>query len=177
MKIIGSDIARPARITFGFTFLRDGRPEVHEFAAFASMDAGTLARTMGGEDKEAISGMLEMLVRMLDNTDGTPVDWVAKPVTERPVTDSAQEAATAYSNPFADEQADEQTDDVIRFEAPDGQLLPLGQAAEWLEFDKGSSRRRWKQLLASETISLTADSLRELFEYLVSQVAKRPTRR
>jgi hypothetical protein len=189
VKSFGSKVAPApaAREPFEFTFMRDDEPEVHQFQARAVTDAAGVAATLAVAERhpeQAFPRMLRMIGTMLDNKDGTPAKWepVALKHPGKPDPSVAEhDAERDHLQAQLDEwerRADAGDDDyVTKFRGPDGQLHPMDRAARFLEFEAGSSRRRWFHLMnEDDEITVDAKELTKLFEWLVGLAANRPTR-
>lgn len=197
--------APPAREPFEFVFMRDDVPERHQFTARAVTDVAALAMTLTATERQpqkAMAGMLAMISKMLDNKDGTPAQWEPTPLPAR--TDARGSANPPSLEEMADAVADGADpkawmaermaprlantpewpsdagvldDGVTKFRGPDGALYPMEDAAKFLEFSAGSSRRRWLHLMNDEAdLVVDAVALQGLFEWLVGLAAGgRPT--
>lgn len=147
------------RVPFSFTVVRDDVEEAHEFQAVAATDTTGMAKVLHAvkaDPASALPHMINMVARMCDNRDGTPDRWEPKPLPARD-----------------DDDAEERPERMFR--SPDGDILPMSESAQFLEPEKGSSRRRWRALMDDDVI-VDLDALTDLFEYLVSLGAGRPTR-
>lgn len=159
--------AAPApREEFEFTVLRDEEPETHLFKAVARTDAGALAWTLGHTDKHperALTGMIRMISKMLDNKDGIAAQWKFEPLPAPTPTDQAGDGT------YAEESE-------RKFRGPDGKLYALDQAEQFEDPKLGSSRRRFLELMENDDdVIVDAADLGALFEYLVGLAAGRPT--
>jgi hypothetical protein len=178
------------RIPFEFTVMRDEEPEVHRFQARAVTDTASLAYTLSSTQKHperALTGMLRLIGKMLDNKDGTPADWAPKMLPlpgERERTDDqvADALAATEIDMFEEELAendlerDENGEIIRKFRGPDGQLYPLSEAERFLKPEAGSSRRRWRTLMEEDDDAVVdGEALGKLFEWLVGLAAGRPT--
>ncbi len=181
MKKFGRRAAahQPApREEFEFTFLRDEEPETHRFGVRAITDVVGLTSTLmlaKRNPEEAMPAVLRIIAKMLDNKDGTPHGWqpVALPQHEKP--------EPAGRDDFG--QADGGTLEVVheepqprKFRGPDGGLYTFEHAPRFQAFEAGSSRRRWLHLIEDDDyVSVDAQDLMELFEWIVGLAAGRPT--
>lgn len=182
------------RIPFEFTVMRDEEPEVHRFQARAVTDTASLAYTLSSTQKHperALTGMLRLIGKMLDNKDGTPADWAPKVLplpgeTDRSGDSEMAQVADALASTTVDfsESAqdggdlerDENGEIVRKFRGPDGQLYPLSEAERFLKPEAGSSRRRWRALMEEDDDAVVdGEALGKLFEWLVGLAAGRPT--
>jgi hypothetical protein len=169
MRSFGPKNRAPApapREPFEFTVLRDEDPETHTFNAVARTDAGALSWTLGHTDKHperALSGMIRMISKMLDNKDGTPAQWRPTPLPRR-------------NDPLDVDTEASPDESVSKFRGPDGKLYPLDQADQFTAHQFGSSRRRFLELMENDDdVIVDAADLGALFEYLVGLAAGRPT--
>lgn len=187
---------------FGLEFYRGTEPVVHEFKAYPAMDAGGLSYTLSATHKpeRAIEGMVRSIRKMLADDDGTPVDYrptrYVEPDAEQdadaegpePDADVAlevsqeefrEEAGFEPSPPLqrTEEEADLEGSDLL-FAGPAGEPLDSEAVTKLLEFERGSSRRRFAYLMdEDETLTLDVEQLQTVYKKLLAQVADRPTRR
>lgn len=64
------------------------------------------------------------------------------------------------------------------FVAPDGETRPMSELPELLEFESGSSRRRWAALMDDDDeLQIDLDEITGFYEALVEATAGRPTQR
>ncbi len=177
-------------VPFEFTVMRDDEPEVHQFTARAVTDTAALAFTLGATQKHperALTGMLRLIGKMLDNKDGTPAGWTPKilplPGERERASDQMADALAATEIDMAEPELDaldlERDDDgetIRKFRGPDGKLYPMAEAEQFLKPEAGSSRRRWRALMEDdEDVVVDGDALSKLFEWLVGLAAGRPT--
>lgn len=194
VKEFGKKRKPPAlREQFDLHVHRADEPETHRFQIVAVLDAGGLSSVVltSRKDKEmALPATLQVLRKMLDNTDGTPAGWEPIVITRRSdarrrivEADNRAGVLTPVWPPEPDdvEETPEQTahlDEPV-FRAPfgleKGQLLPVSRVGEFLAPEAGSSRRRWDALLADDDITLEATDLMALFEWAVGVASGRPT--
>jgi hypothetical protein len=185
--------ATPARReTFDFTFLRDEVPETHSFLARARADMISLSTTLvaaKNDPESAIPQIVRLINKMLDNKDGTPLNWkpVALPVEPKARPAEVDEFTPGAVRALADQYSggtlggtpvdSEDDEDAPRvFRGPDGELYQFEHAEKFEAFEAGSSRRRWHQLMEiDDDIEVEAPDLMELFEWLVGLAAGRPT--
>lgn len=194
VKEFGKKRKRPAvREQFDLHVHRADQPETHRFQIVAELDAGGLSSVVltTRKDKEmALPATLQVIRKMLDNTDGTPAGW--EPITltrrsdaRRRITEADHRAGQLTpvwpAEPDDLEETPEQAAhlDAPVFRAPygveKGQLLPLSRVGEFLAPEAGSSRRRWDALLADDDITLEASDLMAIFEWAVGVASGRPT--
>jgi hypothetical protein len=195
--------AKAPRHDIEVTFLRDEVEEVHSFLAIEKTDAIGLAVVLNSVNKNsetALPEMLNMIRRYLDNTDGVPAQWrpVALPTrAEQEEHQSFREgtralerhglpaetlglmaegdAAASWPTSEGDLGEPQGEPEVRKFRAPDGRLHPMGDAPKFLEHAAGSSRRRWNELMADDELEIDIDQLTDMFEWLISLAANRPT--
>jgi len=160
----------PARESFNFAFDRDGDEEIHSFNAVGRTDIGSLVFTLVSattKPEDALSGMMRMIAKMLDNRDGTPAKWRPTPL---PLPGKEDRVPSGTDSEDLDEE-----EAVVKFRAPNGALLPMAEAGRFTEFNAGSSRRRWLELMQDDELTVDAEPLTKLFEWLVGLAAGRPT--
>jgi hypothetical protein len=158
------------REEFEFTFLRDEEPETHRFAVRAITDVVGLTSTLllaKRSPEEAMPAVLRVIAKMLDNKDGTPHGWHPVAVTGSPAANPDGPAPEGVPQDVAQER---------KFRGPDGHLYTFEHAARFQAFEAGSSRRRWLHLIDDDDfVSVDAQDLMELFEWVVGLAAGRPT--
>lgn len=169
---------------FGLEFYRDGAPEVHEFKAYPTMDAGSLNYTLSGSHKpeRVIEGMVRTIRKVLADDDGTPMGYRPTPyVAPRPQPEDGEDGEHAHEIvPAAEEPELELTelDDDTLFIGPDGEPHDAEFIRKAMEFDAGSSRRRFAHLMdVDEELILHPDQLQTVYQRLLGKAANRPTRR
>lgn len=62
-----------------------------------------------------------------------------------------------------------------RFAAPDGVDHPVGRLSWFTRFDAGSSRRRWRELLADDDVDFTPTVMVDALNTVMGADAERPT--
>lgn len=191
------------REEFDLTVHRGDEPETHRFQIVAVLDAGGLSSVVltTRKDKEmALPATLQVIRKMLDNTDGTPANWEPITLTRRSVTAheraklQAAEPQTVGGYPawptesgdvtgISEEIPEETPEQAAHLDEPvfrapygleKGKLLPVARVGEFLAPEAGSSRRRWDALLADDDISLEAADLMAVFEWCVGVASGRP---
>jgi hypothetical protein len=170
---------------FGLEFYRGTEPVVHQFKAYPAMDAGGLSYTLSATHKpeRAIEGMVRSIRKMLADDDGTPADYRPRPyVTPAPAPGSPDDEFDDTESPQPehgeDTVADDEDDSDLLFAGPDGEPLDAVAVSKLLEFDSGSSRRRFSWLMdEDESLTLDIEQLQTVYKKLIAQVADRPTRR
>lgn len=101
---------------------------------------------------------------------------------ENPVAQAAEARERAGFEPTpplqrAEEDADLDGSDLL-FAGPAGEPLDSEAVTKLLEFERGSSRRRFAYLMdEDETLTLDVEQLQTVYKKLLAQVADRPTRR
>jgi hypothetical protein len=177
------------RVEFSVDFIDQGRTETHQFAAFPAIDAlalaeiNRLAASNNAGNVKAVLKVKDAIRKMLDDNDGTPLDWqpsvlpddVRVPTNELagwPGEEVADEIAEAVSG----ELHSDESESVPQFLAPDGTVHPLAEAFKFEEFSAGSSRRRWVELVDGDNnLTLKATTVMKIWRWLISEVAERPT--
>jgi hypothetical protein len=159
---------RPApREEFTFTFMRDDEPEDHRFVARGVLDTASLSATLQAArvaPEQALGGIMRMIVKMLDNSDGTPARWQPTPWTE-PLPGRDDDGFVT------DDDEDERY-----FKGPDGQPITAEQVEKLQLFESGSSRRRWRYLIdEDDELVVDTKAIMQLFEWMVGLAAGRPT--
>lgn len=143
-----ADDTVPPAVPFSVDFERDDTVETHHFTARPKLLFGPMVGMVkhgDSGDARALTNLHRMIRQMLVNDDGTPERW--KPT----ITDG-------------------------HFTAPDGTHTDVEQLPKLLAFDAGSSRRRWTHLMEyDDHVEVDFAVIQDMFEYLVEQVANRPT--
>lgn len=146
------------RIRFEFSYLRDETVETQKFNLLSKpvdiSAANTLMRQTGDNDSAALTSLLKLIAKHMDDKDGTGARW--SPV----------------------ELAPKKGEDppVKRFRGPDGKPHEWGKAEDFLAPERGSSRRRWLALLDDDDTSVDENSLVKLVEFLLEVAGKDRTR-
>lgn len=192
---------------FGLEFYRGNDPVVHEFKAYPAMDAGGLSYTLSASHKpeRAIEGMVRSIRKALADDDGTPADYrptryVAPDPEDQAADGPAEDADLSLEESQEEfrreagfeptpplqrveegeedqEDADLQDPDML-FAGPNGEPLDGEAVSKLLEFEQGSSRRRFAYLMdEDESLTLDVEQLQTVYKKLLAQVADRPTRR
>jgi hypothetical protein len=192
---------------FALEFYRGDEPVQHQFKAYPSMDAGSLNLTLSAtrHPEKAVEGMVRTIRKMLADDDGTPAEYRPRRYNPPPPDEvdedgpepdgdlpagweqAAREgweqnpAARAEGLTAPDVEDDEEPDledPDLMFLGPDNAPATGEQVAKALEFDAGSSRRRFAYLMdEDESLTLELDQLQTVYKKLLGQVANRPTRR
>lgn len=183
------------RWEFALEFYRDDAPEVHTFLAYPTMDVGSLSYTLSATRKpeRAVEGMVRSIKKMLADDDGTPVNYRPRPYqpdAEEPDADRTEatpeeiedgglrQAVDAVAATEQDGVEDDELDLNSLYIGPDGEPQEAEAIQTALEFNAGSSRRRFAYLMdTDEDLTLQVDQLEALYRKLVGQAANRPTRR
>jgi hypothetical protein len=64
-----------------------------------------------------------------------------------------------------------------KFVAPDGKEHPVEDLPKFTSHEAGSSRRRWIELIESDSAYVDFETVMSLFEYLAEEAGRRPTER
>jgi len=196
VKTFGSARRGPVeRVPIALWVEQDDEPIQHHFLArrvdnFAAMIMTAIHA--GKNESTAMGGMMATIARTLDNRDGVPINW--EPTLVEPPKPSGN-LALEQAEPdwpgaqaFTGELAPAPAEHVPSFRAPTklpedhplaqwaGQLIPMDRADEFTKIEYGSSRRRWAALMSDESdATIQQKDLMDLFEYLTSLAAGRPT--
>jgi hypothetical protein len=180
------------RETFEFTVQRDGVDEDHQFTAVISLDFIGMVHMFQASKTDSMAaaqGMLRLVYKMLDNTDGVPNKWEPKelprPKLAAVLEPTAWPPATGeldVLDPPAEPEPEPAASLPPVFRSPygvtKGELLPMDRADEFLEHAAGSSRRRWRELcLDDDEVTVRMEAIQGLFEHLMGLAAGRPTER
>lgn len=174
------------RVEFEIDFWKDGQPKPHSFSAYPKIDAFAVARinVLGSNDRSAVEALnlVKNAIRtMLDDNDGTPLDWSPEPLPAEVYAsselavwpDSADTRQVAIVGGLDDEYEEEP---LPQFLAPDGTLHPVTEARKYTEFAAGSSRRRWVELMDGDNdLIVEAKTIMKAWQWLIKEVADRPT--
>lgn len=155
---------------FDVEFSRNGEPYVQTFQPLAVIDAAALSMAMRGSRRpdQGLEGMLRFIRKMLADDDGVPANWEPK-LYRQADPDPELAAAPADDNPDADRP---------RFMGPDGHPHTYDDLGKFQDFDAGSSRRRWAQLMDNDDdLIVDPEVLQGVFEHLAGLAAGRPTQR
>jgi len=175
--------------TFALEFMRGKNPEVHQFTAYPVLDAGSLNYTLSAAQhaERAIQGMVRTIRKMLADDDGTPKDYQParytppEPDVEPEWHGHLPEGANGNDTrrdltPDPPDDFDESEDDLLV--GPDGEPHDREYISKAMEFESGSSRRRFAYLMdEDEDLTLQADQLETVWKRLVGKAGGRPTRR
>ena len=152
---------RPSEIPahpFELEVYRGDTPEVHTFIARPKTDLGPLIQlnSMMNDPMRMGAKALQVIARMMDDSDGTPADWA-------PVTAPKPRNAGESYEP--------------KFRGPDGRLHPMDKQATFLDIEAGSSRRRWQHIiLEDDGVSVDIEVLMEIMTDLIeAATGNRPT--
>lgn len=179
------------RVEFEIDFWNGDRSESHQFSANPKADAFALATIskLAGNERTAIDALTKVknyIRTMLDDTDGTPLEWEPT-VLPNSMHVSHDDLAIWPDDEAVDEDAtfagtmsivggldDEEPE--AQFLAPDGTVHPMRDAAKYLEPSAASSRRRWVELMDGDNdLTVKANTIMKLWQWLVSESAARPT--
>jgi hypothetical protein len=184
-KMFGNKRTGPApREDFTMVFRdQDDKAVEHDFRAVVRMDAAGLKRalkTMQDDPQEGLTVLFEVVAGQLDDTDGVPEAWKPVPHAIRPW---PADSHTPVNPPAVYEPVPDGTeapaDAVFRVPvgAEAGKWLPLAHSEEFTTHVAGSSRRRWVDLIDNnDDVAIELDDLKELFQWLITLAAERPTR-
>jgi hypothetical protein len=144
-------------VPFELEVYRDGVSEIHEFTARPNIDIGPMLKV--AQDLNDVAKMAPIVIRtmskMLDNTDGVPLDWEVVPL-EKP----------GNAGPNWEP----------KFRGPDGKLYPMDKATRFTAVTAGSSRRRWAYLMYEDDgASVDLATMMEIMQDMISVAANRPT--
>lgn len=183
---------------FGLEFYRGDEPVTQFFKAYPSMDAGSLNYTLSSSHRpeRAVEGMVRSIKKMLADDDGTPAGYKprqyeppaqevddAEPeefgeVQQNPDLDEVQPLRQVIDAMAAVEVEEDELDADMLYVGPDGKPHTAEEINKALEFEAGSSRRRFTHLMdVDESLTLEVDQLQKLYQTLVGKAANRPTRR
>lgn len=174
------------QVDFEIDFWKSGQPIPHSFNAYPTVDAFALAtiNKLAASDRTAIDALNKVknyIRTMLDDNDGTPLEWVADRLPDE-VQVPAAELVTWPTETDEEPRAaffgglDEGSDVEPQFLAPDGTVHPWRDAEKYDAFEAGSSRRRWVELMDGDNdLTVEAKTIMKLWQWLVSESAERPT--
>lgn len=193
MKVFSDRPAAHRRIDFAIDFWDGDRSERHAFNAYPGVDAFALAKInhLAGNDRTAVNALIEVknyIRGMLDDNDGTPLDWRADPLPASATVPSGDLAVwpddedVLYREQMDAPKVsivgglDDDADPEPQFLAPDGTVHPMREASKYLDFSAASSRRRWVELMDGDNnLRVEAKTIMKVWQYLVSESADRPT--
>lgn len=174
---------------FGLEVETDTDRFVEEFDAYFDPDAGAILGMMNARTEVQQANATAVLLRTsLRDDDGVPADWRFP---DGPVRDDDGDEVL-YDEDENGEPVEWQPEDgdgdteipagvEPRYEWHDGDLLTATELRaairEFDVFDDGSSRRRFEFVMNSPRHRVQLDALTELSEWIIGDVAKRPTRR
>jgi hypothetical protein len=171
---------------FGIEVETDTDRWVEEFDAYFDPDAGAILANMNARTEVQQANSTALLLRTsLRDDDGVPADWrfPAGPVEDDDGEVILWRLDDAGEPVEVEVTEDEEVPDGVepRYEWHDGSLLTATELREAIGefdvFDDGSSRRRFEYVMNSPRHRVQLAALTELSEWIVGQVAKRPTRR
>lgn len=183
VKTFSKKKAPVERVPFDFEVVRGGETEKIRFHATKSVDMAAVARITGG-NTNAVGGMLRVIMKAIDDTDGTPLTWQPIPVQiarygggwmpESELPDLRVPSVNADG--LVTGTADDDVDIVPGFRGPTGAYHPMSEAPLFLEESSGSSRRRWVHMINDDDdVTIDSEDITALFEWVVSLAAGRPT--
>jgi len=179
------DIAK--RVEFGITFWDGRTPKRYEFAAFPEVDAFAVSKIniLAAKDSTAVEALTHVknaIRAMMDDSDGTPTDWTPTQLPPEAAVQANELAAWPDEDPVMevegmqivgaldDEEAEPQ------FLSPQGTVHPMRDARKFMEFEAGSSRRRYVELMDGDNnLTIKPKTLMKVWQWLISEVAERPT--
>lgn len=129
---------------------------VHTFmAVLGKLHAGGLIAALLAAQRQDVTAAAEAyyrtIAKMIDNNDGIPSGWEPSPLPQDPNDDRP----ASFRVPWG---------------AQKGEILPMTKAAEYLDAEVHSSRRRWFDLMEHDDEAVVEfDDLTELFEWLIAQ--------
>jgi hypothetical protein len=158
------DVADAPVVSFSIDFVRNGVREPHEFKAVPRTSYGDMIGIVKNQDDDpgaSLRFLDRMIRRLLVDSDGTPEQWTAEIKTEASPAGKTTKADAAPVEYFID---------------PAGKRQPASDLPKYLAFEAGSSRRRWAYLLQKDDdVEVEIDQVTDLFEWLASEAADRPT--
>lgn len=191
MKRFSDSPETSKRVDFEVDFWNGDRSESHQFAANPKADAFALATIskLAGNERTAIDALTRVknyIRTMLDDTDGTPLEWepvVLPNAMAVPHGDLSFWPQDVDTEPVEDNGRmsivgglDDEEEPEPQFLAPDGTVHPMRDAAKYLDPGAASSRRRWVELMDGDNdLTVKANTIMKLWQWLVSESAGRPT--
>jgi hypothetical protein len=178
------------KVDFEIDFWDGNTPVPHSFLAYPMVDTFAIARInkLASNDRTAVESLtlVKNTIRtMLDDSDGTPLEWSPQPL-PREAHVTVNELAVWPS--FADEIASDdepvhaivggldEENEAPQFLAPDGTVHPFTDAEKYTDFAAGSSRRRWVELMDGDNdLVVEAKTIMKLWQWLIGEAADRPT--
>lgn len=162
MKMFGSsDVTPVRREKFTFRYVRDDEPESQVFTALAVTDMAALAKLFSDAENEpdqAVVGMIRLIAKLIDNSDGVKAGWKPKVLPQ----DEGYDGPPMFRAPYGPRK---------------GQPVPYDELSEFQDPAVWSSRRRWLALTDDDDVILQEEDLSALFQWLVGLAANRPTER
>lgn len=172
---------------FGLEFYRGETPEDHFFKAYPSVDVGSLSYVLSATShpERAIEGMVRSIRKMLADDDGTPLAYEPKRYVppkpdQEPVFGEHLDASTLPDSGDEDPDLDDVDldDEYALFVGPDGEPHEAEYIQKAMEFESGSSLRRFVHLMdRDDQLTLQLDQLQKAYQKMVGRAAGRPTRR
>ena len=183
---------RPAgtkQVEFEIDFWNGDKPFPHSFVAYPAIDTFAIARInkLSANERtavEALSLMKDAIRALLDDNDGTPLDWSpsflpaeahvpGNELTSWPTDEASDESSFTIVGGLDEEDSDEA---MPQFLAPDGTVHPWSEASKYTDFAAGSSRRRYVELMDGDNdLRVEAKTLSKVWQWLISEAADRPT--
>lgn len=146
----------------------------HHFVGKPDPSSGDYARfslATQGEGAEVVTVLMEILPRMIDNSDGVSASWEYRPVRSEGERrhDGALGAAADALGALEERPGD-------RFYGPDGQLYQASERKRFEDFEAGSSRRRLYHLMfVDPNARVQMQTVTEIMKDLFAEAAGRPT--
>jgi hypothetical protein len=183
------------RVQFEVDFWNGSRSETHQFNAYPALDAFAIAtiNKLAANERTGVESLIKVkdnIRSLLDDNDGTPLDWEPTVLPrEAHVTTAELAVWPAVTDEYLPEESgfssrhtivggldDEDEVPEAQFLAPDGTVHPLRDADKFLAVEAGSSRRRWVELMDGDNdLIVEAKTIMKLWQWLVKESADRPT--
>jgi len=163
------DVADAPVVSFSIDFARNSVRELHEFKAIPRTSYGDMigiVKNQNDDPGKALAYLDRMIRRLLVDTDGVPELW-APTIQEEQIKVDSKKQTTAPTELVRERY----------FLDPDGNRQPESALPKFEAFEAGSSRRRWAHLLwVDDDVEIELSQVTDLFEWLASEAAGRPTR-
>lgn len=144
-----------------------GEPYREEFQMHTEADAGAIMEVLAARDQLsqglAIANLLRTLLR---NDDGVPMEWFA------PLLEDGQYAPAMDDDGYVIKDEEERP----LYRDPAGDLVS-DTSLLVVEFEAGSSRRRFVELMDDPTKRVPLTALVQIAKWVVTRASSRPTRR
>jgi hypothetical protein len=179
------------QVEFEIDFWDGDKATPHSFLAYPAIDTFAIARInkLSANERTAVEalGQVKDAIRtLLDDSDGTPLDW-SPTVLPREAHVPSAELATWPSIDDEPESGmgsfhsivgglDDEDEAEPQFVAPDSTVHPWSEASKYTAFEAGSSRRRWVELMDGDNdLRVEAKTVTKAWQWLISEAAERPT--